>query len=35
MKSSHFKEADKFMSVIHKSLDEDRIVKIEYPLKLK
>ena len=29
------KEADKFMSVIHKSLDEDRIVKIEYPLKIK
>ncbi|MBN2018112.1 MAG: PAS domain S-box protein [Candidatus Cloacimonetes bacterium] len=28
-------EADKFLSVIHKSLDEDRIVKIEYPLKIK
>ncbi len=28
-------EADKFLSMIHKSLDEDRTVKIEYPLKIK
>jgi len=29
------KEADKFLSMIHKSLDEYRMVKIEYPLKIK